>query len=272
MSTEYKIHVYEPSRGRWLFVMDSPEWFDEGSSVHSYDEGLIVAGANSTRHGNKVALINVIDFSTKSLPSLPQHTRASSVLYYEQYVYVIGGTVYSDNGWIKSNNMYRWSSVASDKNFWELIGLLKHAVSRPLLFGMDSCVYVVGGVDDTNSSCLHTQVYNVNTIEWIPHPEVKVTCDNIRNGGVVDDDKLIITTPNSSVILDKDDPCWEMKRYKKKGDEINAFSTSQRNTIVSCVFDQRKCTLQTYDYTSNRWEKDDITLLGNIRPYYFHVI
>ena len=72
-----------------------PVWFDWGSSVAKHDVGLIVVGANHITNGRKSVLANFKIKTHISMPELPQAMRAVSVVYFNSYVYVVGGSKYT---------------------------------------------------------------------------------------------------------------------------------------------------------------------------------
>ena len=74
-----------------------PDWVDKGSAIASHEVGLVIVGANHVIRGRKSSVLNFNGKVQVRLPELPSAMRASSVLYWDSFVYVIGGTRYTGN-------------------------------------------------------------------------------------------------------------------------------------------------------------------------------
>ena len=70
LDSNNEFHSYDTLKRSWNEVMTTPFWFDNGSAMTSHNEGILVAGANSTTDGMHISALNFTTLEDIPLPDL----------------------------------------------------------------------------------------------------------------------------------------------------------------------------------------------------------
>jgi Kelch motif len=109
----------------------------------------------------------ISDSDIKKVLSLPYPTRRMRLLFYNDYIYCIGGVRETNVQEISldySKNFFRYQN-----DVWEILSDMPIGVEYPGCFGYNSNIYVIGGcyVNELNLEVIDTvQVYSINKSQW----------------------------------------------------------------------------------------------------------
>lgn len=63
--------AYDPSTNEWRLAMKAPQWFNKGSSITAYQNGVIIVGTNNIADGRRVSALDFRNKSEIPLTDLP---------------------------------------------------------------------------------------------------------------------------------------------------------------------------------------------------------
>ena len=238
------LYQYESKNGNneCLKMMNIPEWVDDGSSVASHKERVVIVGG-----WNKRALLVDMTDNTKvtQLPDLPEPRWGTGVVLSNNDVYVVGGV----NNRCCLSSVY-YLSLGSDT--WQTKKSMPHAVRDPLVIQHQQCIYVLGGYNYSVQSSVSQ--YNIKDDTWKQCNDMPVACDSDEAGVVVHEGRIKVITVDRCLMYADDTDTWTVKRYNKLGDRINAFV--RRGQICAVVQNGRTFSMMSYDDVDNVWKTE----------------
>ena len=243
-------YVSKNGNNECLKMMNIPEWVDDGSSVASHRERVVIVGGLNYDDGDKRALLLDMTDNTKvtQLPDLPGPRWGTGVVLSDNDVYVVGGG--NNTGDCVSSVYYL--SLGSD--VWQKKKSMPHAVKDPLVIQHQQCIYVLGGYNNDRDQSSVSQ-YNIKDDTWNQCSDMSVPCDSDGAGVVVHEGRIKVITVDKYLMYADDTDTWTVKRYNKLGDRINAFV--RRGQICAAVQnDDDTYSMMTYDDVDNVWKTE----------------
>ena len=249
------VRAYCREEKTWQEMMKSVSWMDDNSSVQTYRDGLIVVGAYNNDEGSKhVSYVDVKSGVVQELPDLPQGVRAAGVVCVEEEVFVLGG--WRNGGRVNTT----WKLV--NKQQWEQLPPLIHAVSSPVCKIHKDTIYVIGS--GYSSGDKHVQNFNMNTKTWTLKKQLPRGCNRYTSGVVIHEDKLAVITKDQMMSYDDVTDNWDIIKY-------NSITAGSRITAVEhegqiCAYVEKEQKVLQYDPQNNSWNllADDVPQLCNI--------
>ena len=238
------VRAYYSEEKKWQEKMKSVSWMDSTSSVQTYRDGLIVVGADNSGGSKHVSYVNVMSGVVQELPDLPQGVRAAGVVCVEEEVFVLGGSGPVNTTWKLVN-----------KQQWEQLPSLIHAVGSPVCKIHKDTIYVIGSADK------HGQSFNMNTKTWTLKKQLPRGCNRYDSGVVIHEDKLAVITKDQMMSYDDVTDNWDIIKY----DSITAGSwmTAMEHEGQICAYVQKEQKVLQYDPQNNSWNllADDVPQL-----------
>ena len=188
--------------------MNLPEWVNAGSSVVSHGERVVIVGGWNDGSGDKRALLLDMTDNTKvtQLPDLLEPLSETSVVLFDNVVYVVGGT----NGSAMSSSV---NCLLLGSNIWKTKTSMPQKVCCPLVIQHQQYIYVLGGYIKT---VYHSSVpqYNIKDDTWKRRSDMPVACSS-HEAGVVHEDRIKAITTDKCLVHSYDTDTWTVKQYNK---------------------------------------------------------
>ena len=234
-------------------MMNLPEFVDDGSSVASHKERVVIVGGGNDAIDKRALLLNMTD-NTKvtQLPDLPEERCNTGVVLSDNDVYVVGGGTDSD---CLSDCLSSVCYLSLGSDAWQTKKSMPHAVQSPLVIQHQQCIYALGGlkgISDEQSSVLQ---YNIKDDTWKQCSDMPVACSSEEAGVVVHEGRIKVFTVDKCLIYADDTDTWTVKQYDRLGDAINAFV--RRGQICAVVQnDDDIYRMMSYDDVDNVWKTE----------------
>ena len=229
-----------------LKMMNLPEWVNDGSTVASHKERVVIVGG---ANGDKRALL--LDMTNNSkvikLPDLPEPLESTTVVLSDNDVYVFEGCNYNSH-WLSS--VY-YLSLSSDA--WQTKKSRPHRVFCPLVIKHQQCIYILGGISNCGIQSSVSQ-YNIEDDTWKECSHMAVACNSMEAGVVVHEDRIKVFTVDKCLMYSDDTDAWTVKQYSKLGDRINVFV--KRGQIYAAVRKGGTYSMMSYDDVDNVWKTE----------------
>ena len=241
IGTKHRLYHYG-SRSRIVAYL--PDWVDDGSSVASNKEQVvIVGGCDGDTLSERALLLDIADNAEQvNLPSLPETLRYTGVALSDDGIYVVGGS--------NSRSVYHLS-FGSDS--WQVKKPLPYELCTPLVIQHQQLLYVLGGYRKNGNQSSVLQ-YNIEDDTWKRCSDLPIPCTSDASGVVVHDGKITVVTIDSFLMYDEETDTWTVKHYNQIGYYVNAFV--RNGQIWAVVWHVGRCTLMSYDDLNNVWETD----------------
>ena len=224
-----------------------PELVDEGSSVASHKERVVIVGRWNGDAGDKRALLLNMTDKTKvtRLPDLPEPRHSTSVLLSDNEVYVVGG------GYRNCSSSVYYLSLGSDS--WLIKKSMPYAISSPLVIKVQQCIYVLGG--NTYYDVLSSvSQYNIKDDTWKQCSDMPVACANFEGGVVVHKGRIKVFTVDKCLIYADDTDTWTVKQYNTLGQAVK--TVVRGGQIWAVVFNSGTYSMMSYDDVDNVWKTE----------------
>ena len=248
---DYCMKQYVPStdNSECAKMMNLSEWVDSGSSIASHRERVVIVGGTNGYVGEKRALLLDMTSNTKvrQLPDLPEPLYDTSVVLFDNVVYVVGG-----------NNGSTWSSSVNclllGSNIWKTITLMPQKVCSPLVVQYQQCIYVLGGFNTVYQ--FSVLKYNIDDDSWEQCTDMPVACSSHGDGVVVHEDRIKVITTDKCLVHSYDTDTWTVKHYYKLGHAVNAFVRNGKIWSVVLNHDTYTYSMMSYDDVDNVWNTE----------------
>ena len=243
-------YVYKDGNKKCVKMMNLPEWVDDGSSVASHKERVVIVGGwNNGAIDERALLLDMTD-NTKvtQLPDLPEPQYSAGVVLSDNDVYVVGGVNNASGCLIP---VY-YLSLGSDA--WQKKKSMPHAVKDPLVIQHQQCIYVLGGINVNGDQSSSVSQYNIKDDTWKQCDDMLVACNSCNAGVVVHEGRIKLITVNKCLIYADDTDTWTVKHYNKLGGAVNAFV--RRGQICAVVRNNPTFSMMSYDDVDNVWKTE----------------
>ena len=177
-------------------MMKCVSWIDGRSSVQTYRDGLSVVdawlgGNKGSKLRKHVPYLHVLTGVVEVLPDLPHSLHSAGVACDGEDVYVLGG--YSDVGTMDTT----WKLM--DKQHWEQLPSMIHAVESPVCTIHKDTIYVIGCYAHEYSKLV--QSFNIKTKTWTLKKELPRRSDLCHSGVVTHAGKLAVIRDDQMCIM-----------------------------------------------------------------------
>ena len=239
-------YVSKTGNTKCVKMMHIPKWVDNGSSVASHRERVVIVGGGNYCNGIKRALLLDMTDNIKvtQLPDLPEALTYTGVVLSDNDVYVIGG--FNKNGYCLTSVYYL--SLGSDA--WQTKKAMPHEVYCPLVIQHQQSIYVLGRYN--RGRITSVSQYNIKDDTWKRCSDMPVACDSSVAGVVVHENRIKVITENKCLIYADDTDTWTVKQYNKLGDKVNAFV--RRGQLCAAVRNGLTYSKMSYDDVDNVWK------------------
>ena len=229
-------------------MMNIPEWVDNGSSVASHRERVVIVGGYNSGAGDKRALLFDMTDNTKvtQLPDLPKPCYWTGVVLFNNDVFVVGG---GNNKSHELRSVY-YLSLGSDA--WQTKKSMPHAVNSPLVVRHQQCIYVLGRINYGQQSTVSQ--YSIEDDTWRRCNDMPVACVSYEVGVVVHADRIKVITEDKCLMYADDTDTWTVKQYNGLGEAVNAFV--RRGQICAAVGNGDTYSMMSYDDVDNVWKTE----------------
>ena len=238
------VRAYCRKEKEWQEVMECVPWIDYMSSVQTYQDGLIVVGTGHKEGKRHVSYVDLKAGVVQELPDLPQSASGAGVVCVGEEVYVLGGWHIEYEGAVNT----AWKLV--NKQQWEQLSPLIHAVSTPICAIHMDTIYVIGSA---NTACTdtHVQSFNMNTKTWALKKELPRGCYRYDSGVVIHADKLTVITKDQMMSYDDVTDNWDIIKYDSITNGRSVVAMKHGSQICAGVKEERK--VLQYDPQGNSW-------------------
>ena len=240
-------YVSKDGNNECVKMMNIPEWVDDGSSVASHKERVVIVGRWNRGDGDKRALLLDMTDNTKvtQLPDLPEPRYGTGVVLSDNDVYVVGG---GNRNIGRYNSTVYFLSLGNDA--WQTKRSMSRAVESSLVIQHQQCIYVLGGYNRGIQSSV-TQ-YNIKDDTWKQCSDMPVACTSEEAGVVVHEGRINVITGDKCLMYADDTDTWTVKQYNSLGDSVNAFVRSRQICVV--VWNGDTYSMMSYDDVDNVWK------------------
>ena len=256
------ICVYDESSASWSKSQNPIRWMDAGSSITTYDKGLVVVGAENGGIGsNRISFLEIMGsrYKEEKLQSLHQKVRNTSVVVVAGHVYVMGGVNKSQGN--ESSAMFR---LNVSKELWRKLQSIPDRPVDFLTIHNHNFIYVLGGAT-------RVQLYDIASEKWKRCKDMPHECSKSKCGVVVYRDKVTVVTPDQCMMYDKGHDQWKVNSYPKLGSRVQAMI--YKGSIWACVADRTIYTVKHYDLDENIWTtKPEVSPKEWLASYLFYSI
>ena len=235
------IRAYNRQEKTWWEVIQSVPWMDDDSSVQKYLDGLIVVGAGTSEGDARVAYLDVKAGVQYNLPDLPHGVWGAGIVSMGEEVYVLGGYC---NG-ILLNTTWK----LSDKQQWEQLPPLIHAVSASVCTIHKDTVYVIGSSSSSTDNLV--QSFNMATKTWVLKERLPRGCYRYDSGVVSHEGNLVVITKDQMMSYDDVTDSWNIIMYDSITDDGWLTVVEHGGQICAYVRDEQK--VMQYDQYDNSW-------------------
>ena len=253
---------YDESSALWGKSQNPIRWMDAGSSITTYDKGLVVVGAQNGGTGsNLISFLEITGgrYKEEKLPYLHQNVWNTSVVVVADHVYVMGGVNKSQGN--ESNTMFR---LNVNKKLWRKLHSIPDRPDDFLTIHNHNFIYVLGGP-------MQVQLYDIASEKWKRCKDMPHECSKSKCGVVVYRNKVTVVTPDQCMMYDMDNDQWKVNSYPKLGSRVQAMI--YRDSIWACVEDRTIYTIKYYDLDKNIWTtKPEVSPKEWLASYHFYSI
>ena len=169
--------------GTWSPIMPIPMWMDKwGGTAVPYSSGFIIPRTSNTFTGWQIYLIDLTKKWHICLPVFPIIINSAGIIWKDDYLYVIGGSVPEGFGFVKTNKVFHLK-IDGYKNRWMELPSLPAPVTQPVVLAVDEKIYVIGGIDVDKQPARGVYTYSIKTKTWKSHQKVCfITIRLVRQG------------------------------------------------------------------------------------------